>query len=40
MGTRFAASQANLDVELSGDRRESAVAAPEHDVRLDLRFEF
>ena len=40
MGTRFAASQADLDVELSGERRESAVAAPEHGVRLDLRFGF
>ena len=40
MGTRFAATQADLDIELAADRRESAVAAPEHGVRLDLRFGF
>ena len=40
LGTRFVASQADLDVELSGERRESALAAPEHGVRIDFRLQF
>ena len=40
LGTRFVASQADLDVELTGERRASAVATPEHGVRLDLRLGF
>ena len=40
LGTRFVASQADLDVELSGERRQSALAAPEHGVRIDFRLQF
>ena len=40
LGTRFAGWQEDLDVELSGERRESAVAAPRHGVRLDVRLRF
>ena len=40
LGTRFVASQADLNVELAGERRERDVAAPEHGVRLDLRLGF
>lgn len=40
LGTRFVASQADVDVELSAERRESALAAPEHGVRIDFRLQF
>ena len=40
LGTRFDASHADLGVELSGERRESGSADPEHGVRLDLRLRF
>ena len=36
LGTRFVAWLENLDVELSGERRESALAAPEHGARIDF----
>ena len=40
LGTRFEASHVDLGVELSGERRESANAAPEHALRLDLTLRF
>ena len=40
LGTRFVASQADLDVELSAGRRESTLAVPEHGVRIDFRLQF
>ncbi len=40
LGTRFVASQTDLDVELTSERRERGGAAPEHGVRLDLRLGF
>ncbi len=40
LGTRFGLLHADLDVELSGERRERSVTAPDHGVRLDLRLRF
>ena len=40
LGTRFDASHMDLGVELSGERRESADANPEHALRLDLTLRF
>ena len=40
LGTRFDATGADLGVELAGERRESAVADPEHALTLDVIFRF
>ncbi len=40
LGTRFAASQADLGFELSGERREAVAAEAAHAVRFDLRYGF
>ena len=40
LGTRFAASQADLGFELSGERRDAVTVAPEHAVRFDFRYGF
>ena len=40
LGTRFDATGADLGVELAGERRESAVAAPEHALTLDVIVRF
>ena len=40
LGTRFAASQANLGFELSGERREAVAAEAAHAVRFDFRYGF
>ena len=40
LGTRFDASHMDLGVELSGERRESVNANPEHALRLDLTLRF
>ena len=40
LGTRFVAWTANLDLELSGERRESRTLPAEHGVRLDVRLQF
>ncbi len=40
LGTRFAASRADLDVELAGERRESGAGEPVHGVGLDLKYRF
>ena len=40
IGTRFEARPAGLSLELSGERRESGGAAPDHGVLLDVRLRF
>ena len=40
LGTRFDTRHADLALELSGERRESGIAVPEHALRLDLRLGF
>ena len=40
LGARFEATGADLGVELSGERRESAATAPEHALSLDLGLRF
>ena len=40
LGTRFEASQVNLDLELAGEHRESGTAEPEQRLSLDARLRF